>query len=180
MTQQLAMASSGSTTAGDSLRSSESAVAPTSTSTSSSESECSSLLARLRSPTVSDLCRKRKIDANPPPSGKKRSSGQALTAGYVPKYISPTQRAREFPDEQLVESGGKLFCRACREILCVKRSVVSNHVKSSKHDEGKKKLKTKQAREADLALALENMILKLIERERLYRSLKKYTEPRLS
>ena len=55
------MASSGSATAGDSLRS-ESAVAPTSTSTSSSESECSSLLARLRSPTVSDLCRKRKID----------------------------------------------------------------------------------------------------------------------
>ena len=90
-----------------------------------------------------------------PPSGKKRSSGQALTAGYVPKSISPTQRAREFPDEPLVESGGKLFCRAYRETLCVKRSVVSNHVKSSKHDEGKKKLKTKQAREADLALALE-------------------------
>ena len=55
MTQQLAMASSGSATAGDSLRSSESAVAPTSTSTSSSESECSSLLARLRSPTVSNF-----------------------------------------------------------------------------------------------------------------------------
>ena len=102
MTQQLAMASSGSATAGDSLRSSESAVAPTSTSTSSSD-----------------------FDANPPPSGKKRSSGQALTAGYVPKSISLTQRAREFPNEQLVESGGKLFCRACRETLCVKRSVVS-------------------------------------------------------
>ena len=38
--------------------------------------------------------------------------------------------------------------------MCVKRSVVQNHVKSSKHDKGKK-LKLKQAREADLAQALE-------------------------
>ena len=130
-------------------------VASTST-TSSERSSCSSLLARLRSPTVSDMCRKRKIDANnPPPSGKKRSSGQALTARYVPKTISPAQRAREFPEEQLVESGGKLFCRACRETLCVKRSVVLNHVKSTKHKVGKNKLKTKEAREADLAVALE-------------------------
>ena len=37
----------------------------------------------------------------------------------------------------------------------MKRSVVLNHVKSSKHEEGKKKLKTKQAREVDLALALD-------------------------
>ena len=130
-------------------------VASTST-TSSERSSCSSPLARLRSPTVSDMCRKRKIDANnPPPSGKKRSSGQALTARYVPKTISPAQRAREFPEEQLVESGGKLFCRACRETLCVKRSVVLNHVKSTKHKVGKNKLKTKEAREADLAVALE-------------------------
>ena len=56
--------------------------------------------------------------------------------------------------EQLVESGGSLFCRACQETLCVKRSVVVQHVKSTKHVEGKIKLKTEQAREADLALAL--------------------------
>ena len=125
------------------------------TSTSSSESECSSLLSRLHSPTVSDLCRKRKINAKPrPPSSKRRSSGQALKAGYVPKSISPAQRAREFPGEQLVESGGSLFCRACRETLCVKMSVVVQHVKSTKHVEGKIKLKTMQEREADLALAL--------------------------
>ena len=40
------------------------------------------------------------------------------------------------------------------ETLCVERSVVSSHVKSSYHKEGKK-LKSMQAREAHLALALE-------------------------
>ena len=119
---------------------------------SATESETTSLL---RSPTLSDLSRKRRIDANPPPLGRKRASGQALHAKYVPKSITPTQRAREFPDEHLIVSAGKLFCRACRETLCTKRSVVQNHVRSSKHEEGKKKLKMKETREADLALALE-------------------------
>lgn len=86
--------------------------------------------------------------------GKKRASGQALNATYVPKSVKPAQRALEFPGEHLVESAGSLFCRACRECLCVKRSVVLNHVQSRKHEEGKK-LKSKQIREADIAQALE-------------------------
>jgi len=83
---------------------------------------------------------------------KKRASGQALNATYIPKSVKPAQRALEFPGEHLVESAGSLFCRACRECLCVKRSVVLNHVQSRKH-EGK--LKSKQIREADIAQALE-------------------------
>jgi len=58
--------------------------------------------------------------------GKKRASGQALNATYVPKSVKPAQRALEFPGEHVVESAGSLFCRACRECLCVKRSVVKN------------------------------------------------------
>ena len=90
-------------------------------------SEPPSILSRLRSPALSDLSRKRKVDANRvPPLGKKRASSQALNATYVRKSVKPAQRALEFPGEHLVESVGSLFCRACRECLCVKRSVVKN------------------------------------------------------
>ena len=98
----------------------------------SGASESELLVARLRSPTHSDLCKKRKVDAHPPPLGREWVSGQALHAKYVPKFITPAQRAREFPDEHLVVSVGKPFCRACKETLCTKRSVVLNHVNSSK------------------------------------------------
>ena len=84
--------------------------------------------------------------------GKKRASGQALNTTYIPRGITPSQRASEFPGEQLVESAGKLFCRACKETLCLKRSVVLNHIK---HEDGKQKLTINTARERDLAKALE-------------------------
>ena len=116
----------------------------------------SSLLDRLRAPAPSALARKRKVGVNAaPPTGKKRSSGLALKASYVPKGITPSQRASEFPREQLVVSAGKLFCKACKEILCLKRSVIQNHVKSSKHQDGKQTLTTKEKKERDLAQALE-------------------------
>ena len=127
-----------------------------STSSACGSSSSVSLLDRLRAPAPSALARKRKVGVNSaPPVGKKRSSGQALKAPYVPKGITPSQRASEFPEEQLVVSGGKLFCKACKEILCLKRSVILNHIKSSKHKDGKQALTTKQAREIDLARALE-------------------------
>ena len=120
-----------------------------------SSSSSLSILDRLRAPPVSLLARKRKVCVNPPPVGKKRSSGQALKAAYVPKRVTPSQRVSEFPGEQLVASAGKLFCKACKENLCLKRSVILNHIKSSKHASGKQALTTKQTRERDLALALE-------------------------
>ena len=73
----------------------------------------------------------------------------------MPKGITPSQRASEFPGEQLVVSAGKLCCRACKETLCLKRSVVLNHINSSKHKDGKQKLTVNTARERDLAKALE-------------------------
>ena len=115
-----------------------------------------SLLDRLRAPPCSALARKRKVGVNvSPPIGKKRSSGQALKAPYVPKGVTPSQRVSEFPQEQLVVAAGRLFCKACKEILCLKRSVIQNHVKSTKHESGKVALTTKEKRERDLALALE-------------------------
>ena len=61
-----------------------------------SESEPPSLLADLLFPALSDLCRKHKANVDPPPLGKKRVSGQALSAGHVPKSVTPAQHAQEF------------------------------------------------------------------------------------
>ncbi len=54
--------------------------------------------------------------------GKKRSVHTVRK--FDPHSISPSQRASEYPSEHLVQSSGKLFCKACRETLAVK-SIVS-------------------------------------------------------
>ena len=115
------------------------------------ESGTISLLDRLKSPTPSDLARKRKVHCNPP-TGKRRSSGRH---GMKEPKIKPSQRVSEFPNEELTVSAlGRLFCKACRETLSVKRSTVANHVKSTKHQQSKEKLQKKEAREKDIASAL--------------------------
>lgn len=87
-----------------------------SSSTNSSEGESRplvSLMENLRAPTASELGRKRRIDANPvPPKGKKRSTQNMRK--FDLKSVRPSQRASEFPGEELTESAGKLFCKACR------------------------------------------------------------------
>ncbi len=109
-----------------------------------------SLLDKLKSPAPSDLSRKRKVMRNPP-SGKKRASGSsAVNAPKVP----PAKRVKEFPDEQLTVSGGRLFCGVCREVLCVKKSTIMYHIKSAKHIKSKEKLQINQVREGDIATAL--------------------------
>ena len=84
---------------------------------SSSSSSNSSLLARLRCPAPSDLSRKRKILANKPPLGKRRSVHTVKR--FELKSIRPSDRASEFPKELLVQSAGLLFCKACREDVAV-------------------------------------------------------------
>ena len=59
---------------------------------------------------VSDLTRKRKVDCNPLPKGKRRAHGEGSSE---PKTVSPRERVREFPDECLTVTGKgarKLFC----------------------------------------------------------------------
>ena len=51
-------------------------------------------------------------------------------------------------------SNGKLFCKACREELSLKKIVVANHVQSKKHIAGKGKLSLKEAKERDIAESL--------------------------
>ena len=110
-----------------------------------------SLLERLRSPTPADISRPRKIKTNHPPTGKRRCRG-ALTSD--PKNVSPRQRVLEFNEESLTVSRGHLFCQACREQVSLKRSIISNHIRSSKHQKSKERLALRQAREVNLAESL--------------------------
>ena len=77
-----------------------------------------SFLSRLKAPTQSDLMRKRKVRANNPPH-----TGARNKKPTDPKNIRAIDRVREFKDEMLTVSSGKLFCSACREELSLKLSI---------------------------------------------------------
>ena len=61
--------------------------------------------------------------------------------------MSATQRVSEFPNENLTVSNSKLFCRACQEELALKKNVITNRVQSAKHQVGKSRLVSKEAKE---------------------------------
>ena len=111
-----------------------------------------SILDKLRAPKQSELCRKCKVHVNPPPKGKRRARGEGANE---PKLISVSQRVHEFPNESLTIFRNKLFCAACREELSLRKGVISSHVSSAKHKNGKERLKLKEAKERDIAKALE-------------------------
>lgn len=117
----------------------------------SGDSTAASLLDKLKSPDSSLLARQRKVLTNPPPVGKKRSTG---IASRNDPGVHPSKRVTEYPGEHLKVSRGKLFCEACREILSVKRSTLANHITSSKHLAGKKRLKGTESKQKDIAEAL--------------------------
>jgi len=119
--------------------------------TSSSSSSIPSLLSVLRAPRLSDLTRKRKTQTN---RGKRKKIRPSSSATSDPKGVKPQDRVKKFPDEQLSVSAGKLFCKACREELSVKSSSLSNHLKSQKHQDGKRRLQRKEAGERDIAKEL--------------------------
>ena len=45
-----------------------------------------------------------------------------------------------YPNEELIVRSSKLFCRACKEVLALKKSSIEYHIKSQKHISGEKKL----------------------------------------
>ena len=58
-----------------------------------------------RSPrvSVSDQARKRKVSTNAPPLGKRRCGGRGSAD---PKYVTPAQRVKEFPNEEVTVCDG--------------------------------------------------------------------------
>ena len=65
-----------------------------------------SIRSKLKSPQLSDLARKRKLSTNPPPKGAKRSKGRNVAD---PKSVSPSERLKQFPEENFKISDNKLF-----------------------------------------------------------------------
>ena len=110
-----------------------------------------SILDRLRSPTPSDLARKRKIRQNLPPKGVKRGKGRGFAD---PKGVVPADRVRNYPEESFTVSNNRLFCSACREEVATKKSVIELHIKSQKHSRGKSRLASNRKIEADIAQEL--------------------------
>ena len=121
-------------------------------SSSTSRSSAVSLLSVLKAPTVSDLSRKQKIARNPAPVGKRRA--KSTTSQSNPRTIKPQQRVTEYPKEPFTVASGKLFCQGCREELPLKKSSIEYHIKSGKHDDGKKKLQKRKANDLDIAQSL--------------------------
>ena len=114
------------------------------------KSKVVALLSRLKPPQPSDLARKRKTACSAP-KGMKKSKG---STSAEPKSINPQQRLRQFPSEPLIVSNRRLFCNTYREQLSMKMSSLKNHIQSSKHKDGVKRLKSKEAREKNIAEAL--------------------------
>jgi len=111
-----------------------------------------SLLSVLKTPRLSILARKRKVAVNPPPKGKRSSSGKTSKDSVK---VKPDVRVRQYPEEHFIVSNGKLFCEACREQLNVKRSSINNDVQSAKHKEGKSRLQRKEQRDQTIVQALQ-------------------------
>ena len=61
----------------------------------------------------------------------------------------------EYLNEQLTVSARRLFCKACCEVLSLKRSMVENRIKSTKHSESKKAMEQREARETYISQALQ-------------------------
>ena len=60
---------------------------------------------------------------------------------------------KEFPNEELKVSAGKIFCNTCREELSTKKCTIENHIFAAKHSAGKERLVRKEHRERDIAEA---------------------------
>ena len=97
----------------------------------STASTCSltSFLGRLRSPTSSNLVRKRTIKRNPS-QDIKRCKPPRLT--HNPKAVPSVNSVMQYSEEPFMVSCGRLFCQACREEVGFKKSVINNHIQHSK------------------------------------------------
>ena len=91
----------------------------------------------LRSPTPSDLAKKRVTKRNPPRNAKR------IKPPRQGHNLSPAQRVAQYKNEPFVVSGGKLFCQACRgeeiareliSVLQVQYGVCSNSLVAAMHD----------------------------------------------
>lgn len=109
-----------------------------------------SLLDRLKCPERSSLSRKRQIEKSSSTTANKRHKAGAANSSD-PVSVTPSARVKEFPGEYLAVRSGKLFCTACREEIALKKSTIKTHITcGNKHQQAKKRLESKRAKERDL------------------------------
>ena len=96
----------------------------------------------------------RQLKQNPPPKGVKRGKGKEKGEKGDPKNISANKHGKTYPDEGFIVRNSKLFCRACKEVLALKKSSIEYHIKSQKHISGKKKLALKYKEESNILESL--------------------------
>ena len=90
-------------------------------------------------PTPALIARDRALEST---GGKYKRRGNSDTT-----KVALHDRCKQFPDEHFTVRMGKLFCNACREVLCTKKSVLQYHISSKKHQRGKDNLKKSKLRE---------------------------------
>ena len=61
--------------------------------------------------------------------------------------VSPERRISEFSGKMLAASAGKLICDACHCKLALKKSIIRDHIASSRHQAGKQKRKDDELRQ---------------------------------
>ena len=64
--------------------------------------------------------------------------------------VSLSTGIEEFPNDNLIVIVSKLFCNALRENVSLKKSVLTQHIKSAKHATEKKRLASKELRERNI------------------------------
>ena len=107
-----------------------------------------SIIDALKAPTASDLARKQKVPCNLQHSGKRFVHPK----GTSNPNVSIRQRLTEFPGENFKESVGTLFCTGFREEVGLRKTIIQQHIKSSKHSRGKETLAVKESRGQDIAI----------------------------
>ena len=65
----------------------------------------------------------RQLKQNPPLKGVKRGKGKGKEKSDS-KNISANERVKTYPDEEFIVRNSKLFCRACKEALALKKSSI--------------------------------------------------------
>ena len=71
-----------------------------------------------------------------------------------PKNVKPIDRVKQYANDHLQVSAGKLFCSACREEVSTKKSIIDKHINSTKHQKGKERITLKTKNEQSIVEAL--------------------------
>ena len=69
---------------------------------------------------------------------------------------------KSYPNEEFIVRNSKLFCRACKEVLALKKSSIEYHIKSQKHISGEKKLALVSKEESRIQKALYDSRTRLV------------------